>query len=206
MLAIGVTETPYAAELSKLSNVSSEIEKVCENASKHQVPVVQIQDKDATVDKTISLLKDYNIVHFSCHGQQDQNVPMNSALYLGNDRLSLSQIASLRLSDAQIAFLSACRTASGSELLTDEAIHIAAGMQVAGYRSVVATMWSMPDWIGPEIVSEFYDRLFESSDTNTSSSSSGAAAALRGAMIALRLRKDVKVSAAVWVNFICIGI
>lgn len=131
---------------------------------------------------------------------------MDSVLYLGDGGLSLSRIASLRLADAEFAFLSACRSASGSDSLPDEAMHIAAAMQVAGYRSVVATMWSMLDSVGPEIVPEFYGRLLKAPDVDVSSPSSGAAASLREAVISLRMRKgpDQKILTIAWANFISI--
>ncbi|TFY69727.1 hypothetical protein EVG20_g3025 [Dentipellis fragilis] len=61
--------------------------------------------------------------------------------------------------NAAFAFLSACQTSAGDEALSDEAVHLAAGMQMAGYRSVVATMWSIKD--GPTVASEFYRRIFD---------------------------------------------
>jgi hypothetical protein len=44
------------------------------------------------------------------------------------------------LSHTELAFLSAGETAKGDAKLPDEAIHLAAGMLMAGYGSVVATM------------------------------------------------------------------
>ena len=57
-------------------------------------------------------------------------------------------------------------------MLPDEAMHIAAGMQVAGYRNVVGTMWSMLDKAGLEIVTQFYDRLLQAPDVDVASSCS----------------------------------
>jgi CHAT domain-containing protein len=125
---------------------------------------------------------------------------MDSSLFLGDGPLSLSQIATLRLTDAEIAFLSACRTAGGSDILADEAMHIAAGMQMAGYRSVVSTMWTMSDSVGPMLVCEFYGRLLRGSNVDPSR----AAGALRDAVLVLR--KDRNVPLADWVTFICMGV
>ncbi|CAE6487268.1 unnamed protein product [Rhizoctonia solani] len=44
-----------------------------------------------------------------------------------------------------LAFLSACQTATGDTNLPDEAVHLASGMLMAGYPSVIATMWSVMD-------------------------------------------------------------
>ncbi|KAJ6522099.1 hypothetical protein DFH09DRAFT_938562 [Mycena vulgaris] len=40
-----------------------------------------------------------------------------------------------------LAVLRACQTAMGDEKLPDEAVHLAASLLFAGFRSVVATMW-----------------------------------------------------------------
>jgi CHAT domain-containing protein len=205
MVVIGITNTPYDPGLRSLTLASSEVDLVQETALKHNVPPHCMKDEDATVDKVASLLSDFSFVHFACHGHQDRHTPMDSVLYLGDGGLSLSRIASLRLEEAEFAFLSACRSASGSDVLPDEAMHIAAAMQVAGYRGVVAKMWSMLDWVGPEIVPEFYNRLLKVPDVDVSS---GAAAALREAVISLRMRKgpDEKIPAIAWANFISIGV
>jgi CHAT domain-containing protein len=45
------------------------------------------------------------------------------------------------LGDAFFAFLSACETAKGDHDYADEAVHLAASMLFAGFKSVIATMW-----------------------------------------------------------------
>ena len=47
-----------------------------------------------------------------------------------------------RLPKVQLAFLSACQTSVGDKSLSEEAVHLAAGMLAVGYRGVIATMWS----------------------------------------------------------------
>ena len=42
-----------------------------------------------------------------------------------------SHIASLPLPDAEFVFISACQRASGSDVLPDETMHVAAAMHVA---------------------------------------------------------------------------
>ena len=50
-----------------------------------------------------------------------------------------------RCADAEFAFLGACETAVGGSRLPEEAINLAAGMQFAGYRHVIGTLWSVAD-------------------------------------------------------------
>jgi CHAT domain-containing protein len=71
-----------------------------------------------------------------------QNIsnPTESALLLAKQsKLSLSRITKLSLPHAELAFLSACQTATGDENLAGEAVYLAAGMLLAGYRGVIAT-------------------------------------------------------------------
>ncbi|KAJ7123558.1 hypothetical protein C8R44DRAFT_784007, partial [Mycena epipterygia] len=65
-----------------------------------------------------------------------------------------------------LAFLSACETAKGDDTVPDEAMHLAATLLFAGFRGVVATMWTMADQDGPEIAETFYQHLFKGCDGN----------------------------------------
>ncbi|KAG0692574.1 hypothetical protein DFH29DRAFT_1008421 [Suillus ampliporus] len=42
---------------------------------------------------------------------------------------------------AEFAFLSACHTVVGDEETPDEVIHLAAGLQFSGFKSVIGTLW-----------------------------------------------------------------
>jgi CHAT domain-containing protein len=81
-----------------------------------------------------------HILHLACHGEQ-ANSPLDSAFLLSNGRLTIQDLMSIRLSNAVLAFLSACQTAKGSEDMPDQAVHLAASMLFCGFRSVVGTMW-----------------------------------------------------------------
>jgi len=86
-------------------------------------------------------MEEYSFVHFACHGEQNAGDPTQSALLLSHGaHLTLGDIIKLKLPHAQLAFLSACQTATGDTKLPEEYVHLAAGMLVAGYQSVIATM------------------------------------------------------------------
>ncbi|KAI0083832.1 hypothetical protein BDY19DRAFT_910303 [Irpex rosettiformis] len=53
------------------------------------------------------------------------------------------------------------QTATGDETLSEEAVHLAAGMLNVGYKSVVGTMWSISDYIAPDVMREFYTVMEE---------------------------------------------
>jgi CHAT domain-containing protein len=123
---------------------------------------------------------------------------MKSAFALHDGHLELSEIASKRLSSGQFAFLSACDTAFGLKDLPGEAMHLAAGIQFAGFPSVIATMWSIGDEDAPKVADNTYQYLLRTLDP------SDAATALNRAVLALR--QDPEVTVDRWAPFIHFGI
>lgn len=95
------------------------------------------------------------------------------------------------------AFLSAFQTTNWDENLSEEAAHIAGGMLLAGYRGVVATMWSIRDDLAPEVASEFYGHILN--DKGDRPDSKRAEEALHKCVRKLRQRAD-------WVPFVHLGV
>jgi CHAT domain-containing protein len=123
-----------------------------------------VESSVGTVEEVLTLMKEADWCHFACHGIQDDASPTNSGLCLANRRrLKLSDIVTLSRDSRPrggLAFLSACQTATGDGKLSDEAIHIAAGMLFAGYGGVVGTMWSISDKLAPHVARDVYEQLF----------------------------------------------
>lgn len=86
-------------------------------------------------------LPETSILHLASHGVQDHNNPLDSGFLLRDDKLTISQLMPLPLPHAFLAFLSACETAKGDGEQADQAVHLAATMLFAGFKSVVGTMW-----------------------------------------------------------------
>ncbi|KAG1759636.1 hypothetical protein EDD22DRAFT_1051990 [Suillus occidentalis] len=61
---------------------------------------------------------------------------------------------------AEFAFLSACHTAVGDKETPDEVVHLAAGLQFAGFKSVVGTLWEVDDSVAKHVVEAFYKYMF----------------------------------------------
>jgi CHAT domain-containing protein len=97
----------------------------------------------ATVDVALQHLQESSVVHFACHGTQDLQNPLETGLLLTDGRLKVSELmrGKSREKTMTLAFLSACETAKGDDTVPDEAMHLAATLLFAGFRSVVATMW-----------------------------------------------------------------
>jgi CHAT domain len=64
-----------------------------------------------------------------------------------------------RLTDAELAFLSACSTSHTSPRLLDEAVHITAAFQLAGYQNVIGTFWPVSEDVSAQITRDFYVHL-----------------------------------------------
>lgn len=105
----------------------------------------------------------YNWCHLACHGVQDPNDATQSAFALHDGSLELRTIMSKSFESAEIAFLSACQTATGDEKRPEEAMHLGAGMIMAGYRAVFATMWSIRDVDAPVVAKEVYSYVLKES-------------------------------------------
>jgi CHAT domain-containing protein len=52
-----------------------------------------------------------------------------------------------------VAFLSACKTATGGLLATDEAITLMSGLTYTGWRHVIGTLWTVADETAARVTS-----------------------------------------------------
>jgi len=183
-----------------IPNTKEEIDKLEKCAA--GFTVLRREGPEVTTERLQVDMGECNWAHFACHGVQDLVDPMLSGLDLdNNERLQLSDIIARDFRHTEFAFLSACQTASGHENLPDEAIHLAAGMLLAGYRSVIATMWSIKDNDAPLIAEEVYSRLLKGERPDATL----AASALQDAVKVLRNTIGDR-SFLSWVPFIHIGI
>jgi CHAT domain-containing protein len=99
---------------------------------------------------------------------------------------------------ADFTFLSACPT-TGDEMLSDEAVHMVAGLMLTGYQSVIAPMWAFMDKDAPVIVDRVYSELF----SNTEPDNTKAALALHRAVKVLRQWDSAFLF---WMPFIHVGV
>ncbi|KAJ7147811.1 CHAT domain-containing protein [Mycena crocata] len=166
------------------------------------LPIVRLEENSATISSVKESMQISNWVHFACHGVQDPDPTQSALLLEGSSRLTLSNIIQLSLPHADLAFLSACQTATGAKELQEESVHLAAGMLLAGYRSVVATMWTIMDGDAPKVAGDVYEHLFKTSPPDATN----AAEALHLAVRNLRENSDGKKSFFHWVPFIHVGV
>jgi len=153
---VGQPDTPG---LAKIPCTVEEVQQAHEELRKRGIPSTVYMSKDATADRVLESLQSYPFVHLACHASQGLKDPLDSAIHLYDRPLKLSEIMKKCLPEVEFAFMSACQTSTGDDNFPEEAIHLAAGMLATGYRSVVATMWSISDKHAPQIAEVFYKNL-----------------------------------------------
>ncbi|OLR93511.1 CHAT domain-containing protein [Actinokineospora bangkokensis] len=150
-------------------------------------------------DEVVEALAGAGWAHFACHATQVVHRPGDSALHLDGGDLTVLRLAGCDLQGAEFAYLSACGTAGGSVALADEAIHLAAALQMAGYRHVVGTLWGVPDDIAASVAEGVYAGMARGGRLDATR----AAQALTDA--ADRVRRDHPASPDLWAPFVHLG-
>ncbi|KAG2094853.1 CHAT domain-containing protein [Suillus discolor] len=115
----------------------------------------------ATRAGALEALQENTWVHLACHGKQDPKQPYNSHFVMRDEDLTLLDIMERDIPHAEFAFLSACHTAVGDEETPDEVIHLAAGLQFSGFKSVIGTLWQVDDSVAQHVVKAFYENMFK---------------------------------------------
>ncbi|CAE6515150.1 unnamed protein product [Rhizoctonia solani] len=196
MLAVGQENTPGQ---SRLSQTLAELDRIKDHV-KSGIKYTRLTENSATTKTVLEAMESHDWVHLACHAHQDTADPTSSGFFLHDGVLSIAAINQKAFKNKGVAFLSACQTAMGDKKIADEAIHLASAMLVAGYPSVIATMWSIMDNDGPVVADIVYGHLLKDGKMNHRD-------AARALHIAVgRLREVVGEEEFVrWVPFIHIG-
>ena len=120
---------------------------------------IHLEGRQATVSAVLKEISTSQWVHLACHGIQNAMDPLKSSFVLHDGTLDLENLIKAPVNHAQLAFLSACQTATGNVKLPEEAVHLTAGMLATGFSSVVGTMWSICDEDAPILTQSFYSKL-----------------------------------------------
>ncbi|KAK6530435.1 hypothetical protein TWF694_003787 [Orbilia ellipsospora] len=173
--------------------------------------------KDSPREEVLEQIKQSSIIHFACHGKSvgfDRSAepplsPSNSYLLLKGslrtsaEKLTINDLAKVTHPKAQLAYLSACSTATiSSEELRDEMIHIANAFQLAGYPHVIGTMWVAEDGSARKMAAVFYKNLLAEGSQNMSYN---VAKALHEARKEVMAEMRYKADFLAWATFIHIG-
>jgi CHAT domain-containing protein len=160
----------------------------------------QLVESQATRAAALTALAAHSWVHLACHASQHHADPARSGFALWDAALTISDIAGQPTRGRNLAFLSACQTATGSVRHFDEAIHLAAAMQFLGYRHVIATMWTIADPPAPHVADNVYTTLSQGGRPDPGP----AAEALHHAIHSIRRRDPT--NPLLWAPYIHLGI
>ena len=152
LLLISQPDTPGLLSIPSTRKETNDIKTLTSGSS---INVLLLEGAEATTDKVKTEIKAHSWVHFACHGIQDTREPLKSGVHLYDGHLKLLEIMQQEISNPEFAFLSACQTSKGDQKLSEEVVHLAAGMLATGYCGVVSTMWNISDMHGPEFATEF---------------------------------------------------
>ena len=111
-------------------------------------------------------LKPYRYIHFATHGLAHAERPELSALLLSlaepddhyDGVLHMREIFHLEL-NADLVVLSACQTGLGKQFAHEGMVGLATSFFVAGARSLVVTLWNVPDASTALLMRRFYTSL-----------------------------------------------
>ncbi|EIN05816.1 hypothetical protein PUNSTDRAFT_74190, partial [Punctularia strigosozonata HHB-11173 SS5] len=168
---VAAVPEPFREEFGELPYAREEISTVI-SALPDGAAMALLRHDDATTDRNggiraaelLEKLPDATILHLACHGFQDPVNPLQSGFAMRDEMLTIEKLMPMPLPHAFFAYLSACGTAKGDKDQPDQAVHLAAVMLFAGFKSVIATLWSvsMQDVDGPIIAKSVYRDIFAS--------------------------------------------
>ena len=201
VLLVAMSTTPYQNALPGAGKEVREIETLIANDISKTVLL------QPTKSKVLDYLPECQIAHFACHGESNPNDPSQSRLLLEDwkeDPLSVADITALNLENARFAYLSACSAADNQvEALIDEGIHLTGACQLAGFPSVVGTLWHISDEYSVKVATEVYRKMCGTSDRIDPEK---AAVALHLAVRNLRSELQSCENPLLWAPYIHMGI
>ncbi|PON25451.1 hypothetical protein TGAM01_v205746 [Trichoderma gamsii] len=142
-----------------LVHASREIDAVVNVLKSRDVKYNRPQEYKANV---LSAMGNCQIFHFAGHGEAHPTDPLQSSLLLRDwqdEPLTVGSLLETNLSSNPpfLAYLSACGTGQIlDDKSIDENIHLANAFQLAGFRHVIGTLWSVDDEVCVEIAHMTY--------------------------------------------------
>ncbi|MFJ6433535.1 CHAT domain-containing protein [Streptomyces sp. NPDC091416] len=154
-LVVAVPEPPAAPPLPGAAKEAAALTRL--------LPGARLLTGDgATRDAVVAALRDHAWLHFCGHATAEPGTGSGSRLLVHDHLdhpLTVAGISRLDLSGAELAYLSACHTARTGFTAVDETLHLAGGLQIAGFRHVVGTLWSIDDTVSVRIAERVYAGL-----------------------------------------------
>ncbi|MFE1905184.1 CHAT domain-containing protein [Streptomyces gardneri] len=132
---------------------------------------------EATRRRVLDAMAGAGILHAACHATFRTDDPLSSGLALADGPLTGRDILREDWHGVRLAVLSACETGLGGADRTDEVLGLSRSLLFSGVRSLVMSLWRVPDRSTAPLMGAFHDLTL---------SGEPPAQALRAAMLAAR--------------------
>jgi len=153
-------DEPRPVQGNALPNSAREVAAVADHFSQPQILAHTTATRQAALAALAGdvLIGGVDVAHFSCHGGNDWQNPLESGLLMANDEmLTVRDLLELQLPGARLATLSACETGIVGTDLPDEVVALPSALVQAGFAGVVASLWSVADISTALLMARFYD-------------------------------------------------
>ncbi len=108
-----------------------------------------------------AFLQQSRYIHFSCHGEFNEDEPLKAYLRLANrEKLTFQDIfTSLDIPNCRLLILSACKTGLVETPPTDDYVGLASAFFFAGTRTVVGSLWEAEEFSAALLMIRLYQEL-----------------------------------------------
>jgi CHAT domain-containing protein len=189
-LIVAIPETPGYAPLPGVTRETAMVRRLLPGAKVLAGP-------NATARAVSDALDGADLVHLACHGEQDLSSPSDGRLLMYDGVLTVRSLARHHAGQGQLAVLSCCETVRGGVELADEAVTLAAAVQLAGFRSVIGALWAVGDLVAVRFVADVYGWLTKDS--------TAAGESARGVHLAVCALRDRYAAPWAWASFVHVG-
>ncbi|KAL4724764.1 hypothetical protein ACLX1H_008210 [Fusarium chlamydosporum] len=164
-LLVGMSNTRHCASLPFAIKELQQVKKLFDEQK--AFGSMLLHNEAAVKQKVLEHLKNCSIFHFAGHAMENASDPLRSTLLLHDhetDPMSVESLLEVNLSEESpfLAFLAACKTGNvTTSRFQDESIHLVAAYQLAGFRHVIGSLWSVEDQASMKVADETYKNLLQ---------------------------------------------
>jgi tetratricopeptide (TPR) repeat protein len=198
VLLVAMASTPQHNPLALPAEETGTVEGLF--ASNKSFNCVSLRDRPCK-RQVLQHLETSQFFHFAGHGKENVTDPSESLLLLHDwedDPMTVDSILNLNIRNLFMAYLSACETGQVTKAkFRDESIHLAGAHQLAGFRHVIGTLWSVEDCVCVRVANTVYQVLLEGFERAATMTDELACRALH---TAIREQRDEAVSGIVAVS------
>lgn len=159
-LYLGISPVFEGESYSILRGAEKEITFVAEKLDGHI-----LENTNKSKQALLESINEYKILHFATHAESDTSNSDYSKIILSansensnDNNLHAYEIQNTRL-NSELVILSACNTGIGEYKSGEGVASLARSFNYAGAKSVMVSLWPLPDFSTSTIINNFIDRL-----------------------------------------------